>query len=155
MSDTPSGGPDEIICPHCDVQNAATRTKCRRCRRVLIEMTPEQRSLRARIAVNTSWSRTTDRTARTSAATAASPASPSYWENQVDPDRRMDAETRAKAAENARTAHYQRMAFNSAKTRSRKKRRDRVPQEPVPTESTPEPTEDVPDVTRPGIHPAA
>lgn len=84
-------------------------------------MTPEQRSLRARIAVHSSWANTVDRTGRTSAATAASPASLTYWENHVDPDRRMDPETRIKAAENAKTAHYQRMAYRSAKARARRK----------------------------------
>ena len=83
------------------------------------DLTPEQRSLRARIAVNTSWARTTDRTARTAPGTAASPASLSYWEKRVDPDRVMDDTTRAKAAENAKSAHYQRMAYRSAATRRR------------------------------------
>lgn len=84
------------------------------------EMTPEERSLRARIAVNTSWAHTTDRTARTAPATKNSPASRDYWERKVDPDGVMDSMTRAKAAENARRAHYQRMAYRSAQARRRK-----------------------------------
>lgn len=84
-------------------------------------MTPEQRALRARIAVNTSWSKTKDRTARTAPAVSASPASLAYWEKRVDPDGEMDEATRIKAAENARTAHYQRMAYRSAQVRSRRK----------------------------------
>jgi len=82
-------------------------------------MTPEQKSLRARIAVNTMWSKTRDRTARTATARAASPGSLSYWERRVDPDCEMDEATRVKAAENARTAHFQRMAYRSAKARAR------------------------------------
>lgn len=84
-------------------------------------LTPEQRSLRARIAVNTSWARTTDRAARTANGTNASPARLSYWEKRVDPDGVMDEQTRAKAAENARTAHYQRMAYRAAQARRAKK----------------------------------
>ncbi|MBA9003705.1 hypothetical protein [Thermomonospora cellulosilytica] len=85
-------------------------------------MTPEQRSLRARIAVNTSWANTRDRAARTANGTAASPASLSYWEKRVDPDGVMDERTRALAAENARKAHYQRMALKSVQARAEKRR---------------------------------
>jgi hypothetical protein len=88
---------------------------------ITADMTPEQRSLRARIAVHTSWANTVDRTSRTAPGTDASPARLSYWEKRVDPDRRMDEATRAKAAENARTAHYQRMAYRSAQTRRRRR----------------------------------
>ena len=79
------------------------------------------RSLRARIAVNTSWALTDDRRARTAPATAASPAALSYWEKRVDPDGRMDERTRAQAAENARKAHYQRMALKSVQSRRRRR----------------------------------
>jgi hypothetical protein len=81
------------------------------------DLTPEQRSLRARIAVHTSWANTTDRTARTDAARAAGPGALSYWEKRVDPELVMDDATRAKAAENARTAHYQRMNYRSVQAR--------------------------------------
>lgn len=84
------------------------------------DLTPAQRSLRARLAVHTSWANTTDRTARTAPATAASPASAAYWERKVDPDQQMDDATRIKAAENARTAHFQRLAYRSAAARRRK-----------------------------------
>lgn len=85
------------------------------------DLTPEQRSLRARIAVHTSWAQTKDRTARTKNGTDASPARLTYWEKRVDPDGEMDDATRAAAAENARTAHYQRMAYRSAKARKAKR----------------------------------
>ena len=85
------------------------------------ELPPELRSLRARLAVNASWAKTKDRTARTKNGTDASPARLTYWEKRVDPDGVMDDATRSKAAKNARTAHYQRMAFRSAQARARKK----------------------------------
>jgi hypothetical protein len=85
------------------------------------DLTPEQRSLRARIAVNESWARTKDRAARTKNGTDASPARLAYWERRVDPEGEMDDATRAKAAENARTAHYARMAYRSAKARRAKR----------------------------------
>lgn len=84
------------------------------------DLSPEMRSLRSRIAVNESWARTKDRTARTAPGTAASPASLDYWEKRVDPNGEMDERTRIKAAENARTAHYQRLAYRSARARRRK-----------------------------------
>lgn len=85
------------------------------------DLTPEQRSLRARLAVHASWANTKDRTTRTAPGTDASPARLSYWEKRVDPAGEMDDATRAKAAENARTAHYTRMAYRSAKARRAKK----------------------------------
>ena len=84
-------------------------------------LTPEERSLRARLAVHASWARTTDRAARTRPATDASPVRLSYWERRVDPNNEMDEATRAKAAENARKAHYQRMAYRSARARRKSK----------------------------------
>lgn len=88
-------------------------------------LTPEERSLRARLAVHASWARTTDRAARTKPATDASPVRLTYWEKRVDPDGVMDEATRAKAAENARKAHYQRMAYRSARARAARKAGDR------------------------------
>jgi hypothetical protein len=86
------------------------------------DLTPEQRSLRARLAVHSSWAQTKDRAARTKPGTDASPARLTYWERRVDPDNEMDEATRAAAAENARTAHYQRMAYRSAKARAARKK---------------------------------
>ncbi|MFB4320628.1 hypothetical protein [Actinomadura sp. 21ATH] len=84
-------------------------------------MTPAERALRARIASHSSWAQTKDRSARTANGTAASPAALSYWEKRVDPDGEMDERTRALAAENARSAHYQRMAYRAAQARKAKK----------------------------------
>lgn len=84
-------------------------------------LTPEQRSLRSRIAANISWARTVDRSARTRPAVNAGPASISYWEKKVDPDGLMDEQTRIKAAGNAKKAHFQRLAYLAAKARRRAK----------------------------------
>lgn len=77
-------------------------------------LTPAQRSLRASIAAHTSWANTDDRRARTANATKANM---DRFERLVDPEGRLTPEERAKRAENARKAHFQRMAFKSAKVR--------------------------------------
>jgi hypothetical protein len=101
----------------CGTENPRTASLCRNkgCPHAAA-----MRGLRARLAVHSSWAKTTDRTARTAPGTAASPASLSYWEKRVDPDGEMDEATRAKAAENARSAHYSRMAYRSAMARRKK-----------------------------------
>ncbi|MBB4749182.1 hypothetical protein [Actinoplanes lobatus] len=78
-------------------------------------MTPAERTLRARIAANTSWGKTVDRTARTE---AARKALHDRFETQV-PAEITDPQARAVAAENLRKAHYQRMALRSAQSRAR------------------------------------
>lgn len=81
-------------------------------------MTPAQRALRAKLAVNTSWAKTEDRTARTAPGRAAADA---RFERQVReqfPD--MADDEVMKRAEAARAAHYQRMQFNSARTRAKR-----------------------------------
>ncbi len=83
-----------------------------------MSLSPAERSLRARLAVHTSWANTPDRRARTAAATAASMA---RFEEQVDPDGSLPAEERARRAESARKAHMARLALASAKARRAKK----------------------------------
>lgn len=83
-------------------------------------MTPEQRRLAAQVAVHTSWANTVDRTARTAPGTKAFL---DRFEKQVDPDGVMDPVTRAKAAQNARTAYFKALAFKSSMARARKKRK--------------------------------
>lgn len=77
-------------------------------------LTPEQRKLRAKIASNTSWSNTEDRSARTAPARRAMDKK---FEEQVDPDGLLDPAERAKRAESARKAYYQGLALKSAKAR--------------------------------------
>jgi hypothetical protein len=68
--------------------------------------------------VNESWAHTVDRPARTQ---AARDARQKRYEQQADPDHRMDPATRAKAARNAEMAHMQRMAEKSVKVRKARK----------------------------------
>ena len=79
--------------------------------------TQAERSLRAKIAVNESWSRTTDRAARTRKAREAFDL---RFEREVDPDGVLTPTERAKRAENARKAYYARLSFESAKARRRR-----------------------------------
>lgn len=84
--------------------------------------TPEQRRLSAEIAVHTSWANTKDRTARTAPGTQAFME---RFERQVDPDGEMDLATRAKAAQNARTAYFKALALKSANVRRRRAAKNR------------------------------
>lgn len=79
--------------------------------------TPAERSLMARIASNTSWANTADRSARTAPARRAFL---DRFERQVDPDGTLPPAERARRAESARKAHFQRMARASARARRRR-----------------------------------
>jgi hypothetical protein len=74
-------------------------------------LTPEQRSLRARIAVLESWGNTTDRAARTRKAREASPQSLAYWERQVDPEGALPELERRLRAEAKFRAHMTRLSY--------------------------------------------
>lgn len=80
-------------------------------------LTPEQRSLRARLASHSSWANTTDPSARTAPARAASNA---RFEKEVDPDGVLPPAERARRAEHARKAYFARLALKSAQARSRR-----------------------------------
>jgi hypothetical protein len=81
------------------------------------ELTPSERSLRARLAVHTSWARTSDRSARTAPARRAALQ---RFERQVDPDGMLPPAERAQRAEQAMRAHMSRMALRSVQARRRK-----------------------------------
>jgi hypothetical protein len=81
-------------------------------------LTPEQRRSRARLAALTQWSRTEDWSARTQ---TARDAFMRRFEDEVDPDRRLDPAQRAKMAEAARRAHFTRLGRQSAKARAARK----------------------------------
>lgn len=81
-------------------------------------MTPEQRVLRARIANSVRWAHEPDRTAATSPARDAFMA---RFEKQVDPDGVLDPVERSRRAECAKTAHFQRMALASSRSRGSRK----------------------------------
>lgn len=91
--------------------------------------TPAERSTIARIAAQTRWGLyETDRSAATAAARAKAPSSLEYWYPRVDPHEAMTPDARAKAAESARSAYYQRLARagRKAKAAKRKARMERV-----------------------------
>lgn len=73
--------------------------------------------MRASIAANARWSRITDRKA------AMEPAHRGLlqkFEREVDPTGLLSPAERARQAENARKAHYKRMALRSSQHRSRR-----------------------------------
>lgn len=74
-------------------------------------MTPEQRTLRARIAAHIMWANEPDPTARTAPARAAFMA---RFEREVVPGKTLDPAERARRAEHLRKAHFARMAMASA-----------------------------------------
>ncbi|ORW51372.1 hypothetical protein AWB90_05335 [Mycobacterium paraense] len=74
--------------------------------------------MRGSIASNVSWSNTVDRSARTE---PARKAAHDRFERLVDPEGVLPPQERAKRAENARRAHFQRMAYKSAKVRRARK----------------------------------
>jgi hypothetical protein len=78
---------------------------------------PAERVLRSQIAAHESWARTEDRTARTA---NARKAMLDKFEEQVDPDGELTPAERAKRAENARKAHFKRLALKSAQARRRR-----------------------------------
>jgi len=71
-------------------------------------------TLRARIAANTRWAYTADRSAATAAARSAFAR---RFEREVDPKGILPPEERARRAESLRRAHFSRMALASAKKR--------------------------------------
>ena len=71
----------------------------------------------ARIAANTSWANTADRSARTS---NARKAMLDKFEREVDPDGVLPPAERAKRADHARKAYFQRLALRSAQARRRR-----------------------------------
>ncbi|GHD04285.1 hypothetical protein GCM10010313_20390 [Streptomyces violarus] len=80
-------------------------------------LTPEQLRLRASIAANTLWSLTEDRAAHTAPARQAFLG---RFERVVDPDGTLTPEERARRAQHARKAYFQRLALASSKARAAK-----------------------------------
>ena len=85
------------------------------------EFSQELRRLQARAAAHVSWANTEDRPARTRNARAKFEE---RFEGQVDPERKLAPEERAKRAENARKAYFARLALKSAKARRVRKADD-------------------------------
>ncbi len=84
-------------------------------------ITPDQRSLRARIAAHASWANTPDPAARTAAARANSLNSVTRWEREIDPDGVLPADERTRRAESARRAYMAQLAYRSARARATRK----------------------------------
>lgn len=82
------------------------------------DLSPEQRSMRARIGAHESWARTTDRSARTEKARRSFLE---RFEREVDPDGVLDPAERRVRAEHARKAHMLRMSAKSAQVRAARK----------------------------------
>jgi hypothetical protein len=76
-----------------------------------------ERVLRAQIAAHESWAHCPDRTARTAPARRAML---DKFEREVDPTGTLLPAERAKRAENARKAHFKRLALRSAQARRRR-----------------------------------
>jgi hypothetical protein len=81
------------------------------------EMSPECRTLRAKIAAHESWAHTEDRPARTA---NARKAMLDKFEREVDPDGKLTPAERARRAEHARKAYFSRLALKSAQARQRR-----------------------------------
>jgi hypothetical protein len=86
----------------------------------LQELTPEQRSQRARIG-GYSKSAKYAGDVGTEAARAAGPGQLDYWQKQVDPERTLPIAERQRRAEAAKKAHFTRLALRSAQARSGRK----------------------------------
>lgn len=77
------------------------------------ELSPAERSLRARIAAHTLHARLGGRE-------VTEPARAAFlqrFEDEVDPDRVLNVEERTRRAEHARKAHFARLALQSARAR--------------------------------------
>jgi len=84
-------------------------------------LTPEQRSLRAKIASHESWARTADPSDRTAPARRAFA---DKFQREVDPDGVLSPDDRARRAEHARKAYYARLALASVRARRRRAQPD-------------------------------
>jgi hypothetical protein len=78
--------------------------------------TPTERSLKAKLAVHSSWARTGDFAGRTAPARAAFN---DRFEREVDPDGVLAPDERARRAEHAKQAYFTRLALKSAQARRR------------------------------------
>lgn len=76
-----------------------------------------QRAIAGRIGAYTMWAHTPDRAARTAPARRAAMA---RFEREVDPEGVLSPEERAKRAQYARKAYFQRLGLKSAAARRKK-----------------------------------
>jgi hypothetical protein len=81
-------------------------------------LSPEERTLRARMAVHISWARTHDPKARTAPARTAFLQ---RFDREVDPEGILPAEERRRRAAHARKAYFTGLALRSAMARRKQK----------------------------------
>ena len=79
------------------------------------QLTPEQRSARARLAAHTRWSKSD----RTEGTRPAREAFLRRFEDEVDPHRKLPLRERMRRAESAKKAYFQGLAVRSSHARSR------------------------------------
>lgn len=82
-----------------------------------LTLTPEQRSLHARIAAHSRWGQTDDTVAATAKARAAAEG---RFERQADPEGVLSPDVRARKASNLRTAFYLKLSAAGVKARQRR-----------------------------------
>jgi hypothetical protein len=97
--------------------NPATNNRVRRTRRSVEPMSPEERSLQARVAAHVLHSRRDSR--ETTAAARA--AFDDQFTRDVDPDGVLDPVERERRKRHAKAAYYARLALASARERRRKR----------------------------------
>jgi hypothetical protein len=83
-----------------------------------VSLTTNERRLRSQIGAHESWARTQNRSARTLNGRLAAE---NRFEKQVDPTGKLPPALRAKMAQSARQAHFQRMALKSVEARRRRR----------------------------------
>lgn len=86
-------------------------------------LTPEQRSLRARLAAHSLHARVADPSAHTA---PARKAFLDRFELEADPDGVLPPAERARRAEHLRKAYFAQLAFKSSRARSRKAKKPDV-----------------------------
>jgi len=84
------------------------------------ELTAARRSRAARIAVDTSWARTPNRSERTAPARRNSPTTYDYWLAKISADPAIRPKDRAKAAASAHRAYMTQLSAKAAEARRKR-----------------------------------
>lgn len=80
-------------------------------------LTPQERTLRAKMAAHSRWAKVEDRGEETAAGRAAFEL---RFLREVDPENRLDPAERLKRAENLRKAYFAKLALKSAVARRKR-----------------------------------
>ena len=78
-------------------------------------LSSSERRMRASLAAHTKWSQVVDRTSHTQ---PGRDAFLKRFYDEVDPDRKLPADTREKLATSAKKAYFTRLSYKSARARS-------------------------------------